>query len=103
MDRQTDQLVLRRILLQQSAEDFRVFQLQPRAALTKHQALNLIETKAFVYKTNKSGTAVKWIQAIDMAPECAGLPPRPSRLAKWLQCWRTTEAAVMQPGEGYAR
>ena len=100
---QTDQNALRRILLQQSAEDFRVFALPSREPLTKHKALALIETKAFVFKTNKAGTVVKWLQAIDTAPEALDLPAIPSRIARWIKCWRTSEAVLFYPSADYGR
>jgi hypothetical protein len=99
---QTDQYALRRILLQQSAVDFRVFTLPSREPLSKHRALQLLESgKTFVFKTNKSGTAVKWIQAIDTAPEYPTLPPPPNWTAKFEYCYRTQFAALFPVSPGY--
>lgn len=98
--RQTDQAALRRILLQQSAADFRAFLLPSREALTKHQALGLLDSSHYVFKTDRSGSRVRWMQAIETAPEMPGIP---ARIARWMRCYRTCEAPVLGPSAEYAR
>ena len=99
----TDQDALRRILLQQPAADFRAFLLPTREPLTKHRALQLLDSGTFVFKTDKRRTRVKWLQAIETAPEYPTLPPVPVRIAIWQRCYRTVFAPVLQPGIEWGR
>lgn len=99
----TDQGALRRILLQQSAKDFRALLLPSREPLTKYRALSLVSTGTYVYKTDKAQTRVKWIQALDTAPELAHLPPRPVFNLPWQGCYRTCFAPSIPVSENWAR